>query len=165
MKLIVARYQEDVSWVDRFPAWESVIVQKDVDLPNFGREPASFFWAMDKLYETNHTLAFVQGDPYPHAPEMDLRVVDRFTWLGNPIYVSDENGNPHHGGLPVRGRLKEWFGQEWSEPVRFAAGGQFLIPGHLLRRWPREKYTELLEAMSVGENPWVMERLWGHLFA
>lgn len=163
MKLIVARYEENVSWVGDFPAWEPLIVQKEVDLPNFGREPASFFWAMEKLYGTNETLAFVQGDPYPHC-DMNLRVVDQFTWLGNPIYISDVDGNPHHGGLPVRERLKEWCDQEWTEPVRFAAGGQFLLPGHRLRKWPREKYGQMLEAMSVDSNPWCMERLWGHFF-
>ena len=164
MKLVVARFQEDVSWVEQFPAWEPMIVQKDVDLPNVGREPASFFWAMERLYDSHGTLAFVQGNPFAHAPNLDLRPVTEFTWLGNPHYVTDGNGGPHHYGLSVSTKLNEWLGQEWGEPIRFAAGGQFLIPGHLLRKWPREKYAQMLEEMSVGENPWVMERLWGQFF-
>lgn len=165
MRLVVAQYQEDVSWVSQYPAWEPLIVQKEVDIPNVGREPASFFWAMEKLYGTNETIAFVQGNPFAHAPQMVLSSVDEFRWLGNPTYIADVDGGPHHYGLPVRERLREWCEQDWTERIFFAAGGQFLLPGHQLRKWPKEKYAGMREAMSVGENPWVMERLWERFFA
>lgn len=165
MKLVVAQYQEDVSWVSDFLAWEPLIVQKEVDLPNVGREPSSFFWAMERLYDTNETLAFVQGDPFAHAPNMNLRPVEEFTWLGHATYLADVDGGPHHYGLPVREKLSQWCEQEWDGPVMFAAGGQFLLPGYRLRKWPHEKYAGMREEMSLDMNPWVMERLWGRFFA
>ena len=164
--VVVARHQEDISWLEQVD-WDHLVVQKDVDMPNVGREPASFFWAMEKLYGTEGTIAFLQGNPAPHiGTELPLIGVKDFTWLGNWRLISQADGSPHHPGLPVKEKMVEWCQQEWSEGgVYFAAGGQFLLPAERLKKWPKSKYRTMQEAMSVGEHPWVMERLWGQFFA
>jgi hypothetical protein len=164
-RLVVARHTEPLDWLNAFPDWDPHIVQKDVDVPNVGREPASFLWGMEQLYRCRGRIAFVQGGPFDHAPNLDqqldqARAESGFSWLGDPSYVSEAEGAPWHHGLPVKAKLKEWFGIGWDGPVLFAAGGQFVIDAALLRQWPREKYAALRREMAVGEYPWVMERLW-----
>src|SRR5438067_907055 len=112
-RLIVARHEEDTSWTSRVPQeWEIVLVQKGRDLPNVGREPASFFWDMHKLYpklKDDDTLAFVQGDPNGNGPFgarediiPSLTEVESFTPLGSWYCVCDGEGRPYHPGLPVK---------------------------------------------------------------
>lgn len=164
-RLVVARFNENTSWLRlvRKP-WKPVIVQKGKDLPNEGREASSYLWAMQQFYDDDGYIAFVQGDPYAHAVVHNiLRPVTRFTWMGDSRYLSEEDGSPWHPGLPVREKHEQWIGP-WPGPIKFAAGAQFIVPAELIRTHPKEKYAELQEQMSEGENPWVMERLWQRLF-
>ena len=169
MILVVARHEENIDWLERVAGWVPLVVQKGRDLPNEGREGSSFLWAMERLYDETGRVAFVQGNPFPHAPRLveqlqEAREGSGFSWLGDPVFVSEADGSPWHEGLPVRDKQREWFGTEWDGPVVFAAGGQFVIDAEQLRSRPRDFYGRLAGEMSHGENPWVMERLWERLF-
>ena len=171
--IVVARRHEPVDWLNRLPAeWEPLVVQKDVDVANDGREATSFLWALARLrpqLALRANVAFVQGDPFPHTADLVSQLgrpfAGGFRWLGDPEHTTERDGSPHHPGLPVERCLRSWFGREWDGTVLFAAGGQFIVTGRAIRQKPARFYRDL--AVKVAAEPdgaWVMERLWGEMF-
>lgn len=167
-RLIVARHNEDLAWLKEIPdGWRATVVQKNQHLPNEGREGASFFWAMHHL-RLSGVVAFVQGNPFQHCPGLFDRLtqpITGFTWLGDSNHHTDGRGSPHHPGLPVDTLHERWLGKPHQGLTRFAAGGQFAIPATYLARYSKVFYEEMqVEAMSVEQAPWVLERLWEAFF-
>lgn len=163
--LIICQYARDTSWADGLSA---TIVHNGVDRPNEGREPGAFFWWMHTNYKSidpNQTYAFLQDNPFDHAPDTlnELREVAVFTPFTSTELNCGENGQPHHPGLPVRECYERWVG-EWQGDVTFTVGGQFLVPGGELLKHKREEFKRMEAEMSVGEQAWVMERLWRYYF-
>lgn len=163
--LVVARYNEDTAWTERVPdGWQVLVVQKDVDVPNEGREATSYLWAMNRLFHEplDHELvAFVQGNPFDHCPDLLERLPGlngaAFTPLGNWRVTCDGEGRPHHTGLPVKADYEGLLHRPFPGEIEFTAGAQFAITGRALRRVPAWLYRKLFELVP---NPWVMERLW-----
>lgn len=174
--LIVAQYKENIEWVEQIPhGWIPRVFQKGIEgLPNIGREPSTFFHVLEFIaatLEDDDLVAFVQGWPFDHSPQLFKHLEEleyspdwNFKWLSEHQHVSDGDGRPAHGGLPVAKRYEEWLGRPWPGSVTFYAGGQFVITGKAAKRWSGYKYNAMKEAMSEGQNPWVMERLWEEFF-
>jgi hypothetical protein len=82
-EVVIARYKEDLSWVEKEFPQDNVIVYnkgpddlqylpshyKVVKLPNIGREIHTYLWHILHNYDssTQRTL-FLQGNPYDHHP-------------------------------------------------------------------------------------------------
>ena len=169
-RLIVARWDEDTAWTSEYSGWQTVVVQKDRDLPNEGREASSYLWALSWLrarIRLGDVIVFLQGEPYAHCPELKQQLeqpITGFCWLGG-IHTSSGDGSPHHPGLPVAERHQEWTGRPWpGGSVQFAAGAQFAITGRQARLHTAARYRNLQAAMCEGDNPWVAERLWAAVF-
>jgi hypothetical protein len=148
--------------------WVTMTVNKTTDLPNEGREASSFAYAIRHLYEDPPPLvAFVQGNPFDACPTLfeDLQEPCReFRWLGSTDYVSEANGSPHDTTLSVDVLYERLTGKAWPGKVRFAAGGQFILPGAMLHRYPPSYYQDLEQLANMGRNPWNLERLWEAIF-
>ena len=168
--LVIARHNEYKSWYDEVPpGWRLRVVQKGSHLPNEGREPSSFLYAMSVIRQRTGTVAFVQGDPLDHCPDLFgilQQPVEGFRWLGDVNHHTDSAGAPYHYGLPMAELHERWLGRPWpGGMVRFAAGGQFLMPASRLARYSRNVYKDLQrQACEVEEAPWVFERLWERMF-
>lgn len=170
--LVVARWTEDVSWAASVTGWRVMLVQKGTDVPNRGREPSSFLWAIDRLYdetEPDDTLAFVQGHPFDHCPDLLNRLVEpvtRFSPLGFWHTFSDANGGPHHRGVPVGACYEAWLESPFPGTVEFTAGGQFAISGEALQAHSAEVYQRIYNDLMADEGmkPWAVERLWPAIF-
>lgn len=172
--LVVARHREDLSWLERVPErWQPLVIEKDVDLPNAGREASSYLHAFQRLYPDladEDLVCCVQGNPLPHCPALfgilGMIAPTRFHWLGHwKIADCDRHGNPHHPGLPVGEMYERWIGRPWPGNVSFTAGAQFVATGREILGYPVEKYAWLQEEMSQDKAPWVMERLWEQLLS
>lgn len=173
-QLIVARHNEDISWLDQLPdGWEPWVIQKGEDLPNEGREGASFLHALAALRKPARVAdqyAFVQGDPWPHCRRLWEELeqpVAWFKWLGED-HTSDAAGGPHHTGLPVRRCYQQWLQTTWPacDQLNFAAGGQFVVSGRAVKAHPATFYKTLKTLVcSEPDGPWVMERIWEAVFA
>jgi hypothetical protein len=140
-------------------------------MANEGREPASFLWAIQREYaqlKDDDSLAFVQGDPYPHCSDLNNMLAsytpDRFLWLGPRAYTTQKEGSPHHAGLPMEACFRAWLGRDWPGNLMFAAGGQFAVPGRMILRHPLYFYRHMFNQSLLENYPWVFERLWEHLF-
>lgn len=163
--LIVARYNEDVGWLDTIEGWETHVIEKDRDLPNEGRECSSFHFGIARLYPRLHPgdrVACVQGDPFHHCPDLHvgLEQPGPYVPLGNWHTTCYLNGEPHHPGLPIAEYWADWIGTPPPERVSFTAGGQFLVDAEVLMARPVKDYQLMVGEMSRPLAPWVMERLW-----
>lgn len=167
--LIVAKYQEDTSWTEHAPVDKVVIITKDVDMPNVGREPSSFLHYIVRNYNSidpEGQYFFVQGRPFDHCRNILEQMGGTHTQirlLGSQRHVADAIGAPDHPGIPLKEAYEKWIG-EWPGQVDFVAGGQFVIVGSLIKSKPQTFYIELLEWSKQGNNPWILERLWKHLW-
>jgi hypothetical protein len=151
--------------------WKTMIVQKDKDLPNEGREGSSFIWAIRTLrpvLRPDDQVAFVQGNPLEHTPDLwDLLQSDyrEFSWLGNAALTSLCDGHPHHPDIPVQASHRMFCVGEWPGEIRFAAGGQFVATGRELKGRSAAEWKCMYEWSMREENaPWILERLWGEIF-
>lgn len=179
-RIVVARYKEDITWLDRLPAdWIPVVIQKQTeelegDIPNAGREPASFLFAVARAYDQikpDDVWAFVQGTPFDHCPNFldKLEVLSRdlkgYERLGGdtPKYC-DENGGPDHPNIPLKELYEKWLGRPCPKLLKFSPGGQFMVRGQDLLRYPREWYVDVMDDVTPAWNCYVFERIWGEVY-
>jgi hypothetical protein len=174
--IVIARYKEDVSWTKDLIGWRVIIVQKQADtetgdIPNAGREPASFCFAIAKYYDEikpSQTWAFVQGNPFDHCPGFRDKLeqpITGYTPLGGEhMKTTDGTGNPDHPNLPIKEKFKEWFGLEFEGTLEYAPGGQFMVKGKDILRHPKDSYIYLMDDVTTAWNAWVAERVWSVVF-
>lgn len=150
MKHVIARYKEDVTWAKDL---NHVILQKGADMPNVGREPASYFFFIVKHYhELEGEYVFLQGYPYDHG------YPNEETNYYGIQHTSDINGNPDHGGLPIQEVLTE-LGLNGSTFV-FNAGCQFKVSAEQIKKRPIEFYLKCLMLCCMDDRyPYVFERI------
>lgn len=79
--LIVARYNEDISWVEDLDCTVIIYNKGDkldpkynaINVPNFGKEAETYLRAIKENYDLmcnfDH-ITFLQGDPFDHFPEV-----------------------------------------------------------------------------------------------
>lgn len=179
-RLVVARYKEDVGWLDQLSSdWTPIVIQKkteelDGDMPNAGREPASFLFAVARAYsqiKANDVWAFVQGRPFDHCPNfMDqLEVLSRnctgYVALGgHTLKQCDDNGAPDHPNLPLKELYEKWLERSCPKLLDFAPGGQFMVRGKDLLRFPLQWYIEVMDDVTPAWNAYVLERIWSEVF-
>lgn len=170
--LVVARWQEDTDWTEFLPGWRLHVVQKDRDLPNRGREPSSFAWAILRDYDAidpDDEYAFVQGNPFDHCPDLLARLeetITGYTGLGSWEPLTHADGSPHHPGLKVAHHYEAWLDRPFPGPLNFTAGGQFAVTGRELMARPRDFWQRFYDdLMGADESvPYVAERLWAQIF-
>lgn len=146
---IIAKFNEDVSWV----TGPHVIVQKDKDLPNLGRETSSYLWWIIQNYENlPDTMHFLQANPFDHVNE-NLET----KWWAD----SDKEGNPHHPGLLIEPLANE-LGINLPEGFwLFPAGACFKVTRDEVLKYPKEWYEKAFKLSNeYPQAPWIFERLW-----
>ena len=150
---VIARYKEDISWADNL---NKVVIQKDFDMPNVGREPSSFFHFIIENYNNlRGEYVFCQGNPFDHAP--DLLTNDK-SYYGDWL-ESDGIGFPHHAGLPV-GRIAKDLGLAQTTKFMFKPGMVFKTDANTIRYRPISFYLKCLELCCMEPDiPYVFERI------
>ncbi len=171
VSLVIARYQEDLTWVNYLPPHVTpLVVTKGEDLPNEGREAASYIWAFQNhQWEDSDLIYCVQGDPFQHMPNLVPELYTSlqgtgptcFLPLGNWVVECDGMGRPHHPGLPVAQSYEEWFGEPYPGKTRFAAGGQFAVTGRDIKS---HDWSVWYSRACEEHGPWLLERLWREVF-
>lgn len=186
--LIVAHHNESLlwlPWIVRTPTPFAVhVVSNGTHRPNTGREAGAYLWWLVENYDAlvpDDVYAFVQGDPFPHCPDLFDRLqadVDSWAPLSNLHVHSDADGGPHHHGLPIGEAYQELVGEPFpADGVEFWAGGQWMAPGKVLVSHQRSFFEDLAEladwtsdvevpaGMPAIGGPWVLERLWETLLS
>lgn len=157
---VVAKHKENTDWCK-----DCVIIEKDKDVPNQGRESSSYAWYIIQNYDNlPDKITFCQGNPFDHCINILTAQKDLdFNYHGN-VYQSDHKGNPHHGGLKI-GELAHELGIEIPEKLDFIVGAQFTVSRERILKHPKEFYKKLYNlANTFPEAPWCLERLWIYIF-
>lgn len=157
---VVAKHKENTDWCK-----DCVIIEKDKDVPNQGRESSSYAWYIIQNYDNlPDKITFCQGNPFDHCINILTAQKDLdFNYHGN-VYQSDHKGNPHHGGLKIK-ELADELGIEIPEKLDFIVGAQFTVSREIILKRPKEFYEKLYNlANTFPEAPWCLERLWIYIF-
>jgi hypothetical protein len=170
--IVVAKFNEDVSWLLQLNGWACEIWDKGRDvhepynwkLRNVGREAHTYLhWIVGALKgprKLPEEVVFCQGNPFDHDRDFIAHLNDpAFAFFG-AVSGCPSSGEPHMGdailddycrvlGLPVQPEYK------------FVAGAQYRLTAKQIRSRPLAFY-ECLLALTKLENkaPWSLERLW-----
>ena len=178
MDLIVARYKEDISWLNNLNA-NIIIYNKFYDegnvLPNIGREAHTYLYHIINNYDNlPNIIGFIQGD----ATENNISHKEIVTTTINnlnketiyPIYfgrphICEIDGSPHHPSLPIS-KFLSLFNNNINV-INFYSGAQFIVTKSIITNRPKGFYQHLLSMIS--EEPqsieaYVLERIWLYIF-
>tara|TARA_R100001510_G_C7639262_1_gene196997 strand:- start:331 stop:897 length:567 start_codon:yes stop_codon:yes gene_type:complete len=179
LHLVVARYNEDLSWVEDL-GFKYTIYNKgeDISLPcikreNFGREGETYLNHIVSNYDSiDSTTVFLQGHPFDHLTEnqKDLKtflhnIGNDLTFVGDS-YVSNGDGYPHHGGLPVSETARLLGVQSEDNRYNFCPGAQFAVPASMIKNKPLSYWQFALDYFMKSPDimGYVYERLFPLMF-
>lgn len=174
--IIIAHYNEDLSWIERIPEEYNIIVySKGVpvvgkELPNIGREAHTYLYHIVEHYDDLGDInIFCQGNPYPHYigfdTQLEFMTTRDYKPLGDIVLRSDANGYPHHAGLEVEKASLELLGMRQNY-YSFKPGGQFIVSKERILSKGKSYYQKLLDyTINDDKAPWVLERLWDLVFS
>ena len=183
--LVVARHNEDVSWLNEITGCDVEIVEKGRHVPNIGREASSYLWWMREnvgkypegmIYflqggstEHRHNLVEYLNSPLAEFP---------FYWLPGPFWVTDGRRNPMFPDelpLPITELWEDLSGCGDFASCYYVPHALFGCSSALLRRKTVGSYgtayklltedyavesTPLADTSFMQRGPWAMERLW-----
>lgn len=190
--LVVARYREDVSWLNEFTdMYKNLYVYVYNKYPepiigakryyyefreNVGNEAETYLSHMIRYYRTNRDdiTLYVQGNPFDHVRKDQLHEVisnpdrvDTFQWLASHILDCRVANECHHHALPITEFYQDIFNKQVPELFHFGVGGQFVIHSSILDTVPLDRLylaRELILTTYRNNEPWcILERLWNQL--
>jgi hypothetical protein len=175
MELVVARYEEDLSWLSNVPPQIRVTVYdkcedgstpaapRTLPLPNIGREAHTYLHHIAMRYETLAPLTiFCQGKPFDHAFDFHKTLreladgkmkVEDFLWLGHFADTDSPNGilfrnwskNPARETLEINAFHRALFGCDGPPEYPFFGGAQFVVVREKIRERPKIFYENALQ--------------------
>lgn len=180
MKIIVARYNENIEWVKQFP---NVIVYNkgqtlnkeynEIDMPNIGREGHTYYKYMYDNYDNldDYTI-FLQGNPFDHSPNIihniwkcltspDLNI--DFEYLVKQVEFTNLSGCKWHAGLPFIPVYEKLFGEKKEKmPLLWGSGAQFIVSKKSIHSRPKDFYMKIIKMLEYTKDPiegYVIERI------
>lgn len=178
--VVIARYQENVSWSKDLPC-PFVIYDKSenpvpgsISLPNIGRETNTYlFHIVHHYHNLPDYLAFLQGWPWDHVrkPLVMERIKNsegNFDTLGVRSYSAHER----HIGQDFADHARNWhrklFGKEMSDNAMYCRGACFFVSKRSIRHRSHSFWYKLLQISSDPDQHWsfgyAAERLWQTFF-
>jgi hypothetical protein len=182
MKLVVARYNEDIEWTKKY---DNVIIYNKglpligysnvIELPNVGREGHTYYHHIYTNYDNlDEYTIFLQGNPFDHTPNLDdvIQLIknfkDSFMSISNQTCITTtmfDNLNP---SLPLFEVYQHLFGPSNEiQTYYFGIGAQFIVSKECIQRHPREFYKKIVELLNKEINPiegYVIERYHSLIF-
>lgn len=179
--LVVARYNEDISWTNDF---ENVVIynkgsflENSIPLPNVGRESHSYLYHIINNYHClDDVMMFSQGDYKQHTglslkefKEKMLDVELGYSLLydasrlahGHDLSNREEFTYMNHHGSEVANRkgynLKEWWESTLQEDYKISEyvfwGGIFSVKKEFILKRSLDDYIKLYLSLNYHNNP------------
>jgi len=167
--LIVARYEENVTWVQDSPTDSTFIVQKGEHIDNFGREASSYLWYIIENYDSlEGNYFFSQGNPMDHWPnwEEDLKTEEGdFAWFGNRVgFVCKMDASPHDR-VDIAAFIKQSELEYEKDTITFNGCALFMASADRIKERPKEFYENMLVVIKNGKKgAYAFERCVGIIF-
>lgn len=185
MKIVVARYQEDVDWTNGL---ENVIIYNKSttlpnskhsyqQLPNVGREGHTYLYHIINNYDNlDDYTCFLQGFPFDHSPDIERRLK---IFKENPIPFCFVIGKLYNCNLSyditdtnlhntlIRTYHAIFGIHKTNHQFQFAPGAQFIASRETIRSRSKEFYENILRIMEKAINPmegFALERFWHMIF-
>jgi len=174
LRIIVARYNEDVEWTKQFP--NVILYNKgtplgaeysQVWLPNVGREGHTYYSYICENYDNlaDHTV-FLQGHPFDHSPNVIAalqRYVENipnasveFEFLSEHVYCAsfDEEAGKYFQCANIHKNWERVFGApSETQEALFGAGAQFIVAKHRILQRPKEFYQNIVQMLAYAVDP------------
>ena len=178
--LVIARYDEDLSWIDSIDC-EYLIYNKGLPLnissistTNIGRESVTYLrYIKDNYYNLPNIVVFVQGNPFDHCADfinkvnsLELLDADYVTLCNDTYSINIDTTQPYLK------EIVEKFIPEYSNVNKnwdFGAGAQYAVSKKLILKKPIDWWEHLysthmhytaLDSYSEFQIPHTFERLW-----
>lgn len=168
---VISRYQEDLKWVDNLKTPVLIYNKGEylegvINIPNVGRESGTMLlYIIENYNNLPDNVTFLQGDPFYHFKHTiefinDYNDSGKLVYLADFIPTDDINGEPNHGGLPIKKFLID-LGLDLHEFFRFSAGAQYIVPKSLIMSKSIEWWKTAYDIHQENNiSPWVFERIW-----
>ena len=173
--LVVARYNEDISWTDCIERAfiynkgdETATKHEQVLLQNTGRESDTYLRHILQHYDhTSQFLLFTQGWPFDHCVKLDIsKPATDFCIVGrrlNENFATPGN-HPDLGPLLVK-FWNELFDEPVPSTITFGCGAMFKVSAVRIRSRSKAFYEKVLELHKQSPAaPYALERLWPVIF-
>lgn len=175
--IIIARYQEDVSWARLLTGYNLYIYNKfhkeGLQLPNVGREAHTYIHHILTHYDNLETInVFLQGDPFYHGADF-LEKLERinektqFMSLGDGTVTWNtyENDAIHLFDLSIPKTFEWLFGKKCPPVFTYRSGALLVIHKDRIRKHPKEFYEKIMSYLETEyKAPWNMELMWNFVF-
>lgn len=170
VKVVVARFKEDISWVSNLKH-EYVIFNKNEDdnslfqynLINKGREGHTFTnYIVDNYDSLPDYVIFLQGNPFDHCKTV-IEKINEFDFTKDfyPLgctYIRDIEDI-----LEETKKYSENFGIELNEQIKFISGAQCIVSKKLILKRNKESYEKIRDSfpnVSTHQYSYYVEYLW-----
>ena len=168
--VIVARYKENLDWVEQLDKSNVVIYNKSdeplenaITRPNIGRDPETFLYHRIQNYDNlPEYLIFLQGDPFSHFSDV---TVDKYNLQSkiDELVNSNIDASPFCCNLHYQPRNIEdldsglntvqYFSFLFDEPIPnklcFACGCQYIISKKNILVRPKQFYEYIYNMISI----------------
>ena len=179
MRIVVARYNENVEWTKEFT--NVTIYNKGEPLPtefneirlnNVGREGHTYYTHIVNQYNSlDDFTIFLQGNPFDHSPNIieTLRHLQinpsAFDFVTKHKFICEMRGCYHHAGLPLQETFIRLFGFKPSDgSFIFGPGAQFIVSKQKILKHSLNFYKKIVDILEKDVNPiegYVIERFHG----
>jgi len=182
--IVIAKYNEDISWADKYICNKYIYSKNDDDKPcikpphhliklrNFGRESQTYFHHIVENYHnlTNNVL-FLQGDPFDDYPRDEKRIErlltnDSLTFVRQIGYEVDLYHNYYWARhqLDLKGLLK-YLNLEYGGQYICPSTSCFAVTKEIIHRRSHDFYYRcLIYHENNPKAPWEFEFSWPLIF-
>lgn len=185
MKIIIARYNENIEWTQRLSADIDILVYnkgdeltnhagKIIDLPNVGREGHTYYkYIYDNYDNLDDYTIFLQGNPFEHSPSIVYTINNlqkcesfecEFAFISERVLCTSLSGCPYDIYMDIKPIYEYLFGEitDKNQVIQFAQGAQFIVSKRAILSRSREFYKKIIELLEKERNPYegfIIERL------
>lgn len=177
--LIVAKYQEDTTWLSQVHGYNIIVYDKfdplaQNHLPNVGREAQTYIHHIVKNYNNLSTVnVFTQGNPFEHCVNFlnNLNGLnDRYKYfeLSNITIECDKQGLPAAiHPMPIEPFFDKIFPKyKCPNSFRMKGNGIFCVHKERILHHPLDFYVNIMNTFNSFEDAaWILERLWNLIFS
>jgi len=166
-KLVIARYNEELDWVNNLNKDNVIIYNKGSDYvtaikrENIGREVESFFYyIIENYYNLPDYVIFLQGNPFDHmhgiTPDNLQQQINALinSKPTSALPLFHNYNNEHHNQYPdlkVGQYFSLFFNTQLIENVSFSSGCQYIIPKHIILNKPIQFYSKIHSMTIIGD--------------